>query len=58
VAPFPKVAEWEQIATAIYEHGEAAVRGAMTPETTLADLDRTTDRILEKRRWVLERNTP
>ena len=56
VAPFPKVAEWEQIATAIYEHGEAAVRGAMTPEATLSDLDRTTDRILEKRRWVLSRS--
>jgi multiple sugar transport system substrate-binding protein len=53
VAPFPAVAEWEQIATAMYEHGESAVRGATTPQATLADLDRTTDRILEKRRWVL-----
>ena len=53
VAPFPPVPEWEQIATAMYEHGEIAVRGVMTPDATLADLDRTSDRILEKRRWVL-----
>ena len=53
VAPFPPVPEWEQIATAIYEHGEIAVRGVMTPDATLADLDRMSDRILEKRRWVL-----
>ena len=55
VAPFPAVAEWEQIATAMYEHGEVAVRGAMTPPATLADLDRTADDILEKRRWILQR---
>ena len=55
VAPFPPVPEWEQIATALYEHGEIAVRGVMTTDATLADLDRTSDRILEKRRWVLER---
>ncbi len=57
VAPFPQVPEWEQIATAIWEHGEGAVRRARTPEETLAALDRTTDRILEKRRWILSRST-
>jgi multiple sugar transport system substrate-binding protein len=56
VAPFPPVPEWEQIATALYEHGEIAVRGVMTTDATLADLDRTSDRILEKRRWVLSRS--
>ena len=56
VAPFPQVPEWEQIATVIWEHGEAAVRGARTPDETLTSLDRTTDRILEKRRWILARN--
>jgi len=56
VAPFPAVPEWEQIATTLYQHGEATVRGAMTPPAALADLDRTTDRILEKRRWVLSRS--
>ena len=56
VAPFPAVPEWEQIATTMYQHGEATVRGAMTPPVALTDLDRTTDRILEKRRWVLARS--
>jgi len=56
VAPFPAVAEWEQIATTLYQHGEAAVRGATTAQDSLADLDRTTDGILEKRRWVLARS--
>ncbi len=53
VAPLPQVPEWEEIATTIYEHGEAAVRGKFTEAQALADLDRTTDRILEKRRWIL-----
>ena len=55
VAPFPQVPEWEQIATILFEHGEAAVRRAMTLDQTLASLDRQTDRILEKRRWILQR---
>ena len=55
VAPFPAVAEWEQIATLMYEHGEAAAKGAVTPAKALSDLDRATDIVLEKRRWVMER---
>jgi multiple sugar transport system substrate-binding protein len=55
VEPLPRVPEWEQIATRIYEHGEAAVRGRMTVEQAVADLDRRADDILAKRRWVLER---
>jgi multiple sugar transport system substrate-binding protein len=53
VAPLPKVPEWEEIATAIYENGEAAVRGKFTEAQALRDLDRRTEQILEKRRWVL-----
>lgn len=53
VAPFPQVPEWEQIANSIFEHGEAAVRRASTPAAALADLDRTTDDLLTKRRWIL-----
>jgi multiple sugar transport system substrate-binding protein len=53
VQPLPKVPEWEQIATSIFEHGEAAVRRASTPAAALADLDRTANGILAKRRWVL-----
>ncbi|HVT58504.1 MAG TPA: sugar ABC transporter substrate-binding protein [Thermoanaerobaculia bacterium] len=55
VEPLPRVPEWEQIATVIFEQGEAAVRGAATPAAALAALDRTADDILAKRRWVLAR---
>ena len=55
VQPFPKVPEWEQIATSIFQHGEAAVRRASTPAEALTDLDRTANDILAKRRWVLAR---
>jgi len=55
VEPLPRVAEWEQIANSIFEHGEAAVRRAVTPAQALADLDRTANDILAKRRWVLAR---
>ena len=55
VVPLPRVPEWEQIATRILEHGEAAVRGRMTVDQATADLDKKTDEILAKRRWVLAR---
>ena len=53
VAPLPKVPEWEQIATAIYDRGEAAARGTIAPKAALAQLDRRADELLEKRRWML-----
>src|SRR4051812_49197175 len=43
VAPLPKVPEWEQIATAIYDRGEAAARGTIAPKAALAQLDRRAD---------------
>lgn len=55
VAPLPKVPEWEQIATRLYEQLEPAIRGRVTVEAALAALDRDVDRMLEKRRWMLER---
>jgi multiple sugar transport system substrate-binding protein len=55
VAPTPKVPEWEQIATKIYEHAETAIRGRATAAEALAALDRDVDRILEKRRFLLAR---
>jgi len=55
VVPTPKIPEWEQIATAIFEHAEAAIRGEMTTRQALVSLDRKTNRILAKRRWVLAR---
>ena len=55
MAPLPRVPQWEQIATTIYEDGEATVRGRMTVEQAAADLDRKANFILAKRRWVLAR---
>ena len=54
VKPTPLVPEWEQIATRLQERAEAAIRGAESPDTALARLDRDVDKILEKRRWILE----
>jgi multiple sugar transport system substrate-binding protein len=54
VVPTPKVPEWEQIATMVYEHGEQAVRGRQTPARAMTSLDRDVNGVLEKRRWLLD----
>lgn len=51
----PKVPEWERIATRIARAAEDAARGLVSIDAALAALDRDTDAILEKRRWLLER---
>jgi multiple sugar transport system substrate-binding protein len=56
VAPLPKVPEWEQVATAIFDRGEAAARGAVAPSVALRQLDVRADEVLEKRRWMLSRS--
>jgi multiple sugar transport system substrate-binding protein len=55
VAPLPKVPEWEQIATAVADRGEAAARNTVTVPAALAQLDARADALLEKRRWMLRR---
>jgi multiple sugar transport system substrate-binding protein len=55
VKPLPKVPESELIATKVYQSAEQVIRGGRGPGAALADLDREVDRILEKRRWVLQR---
>jgi multiple sugar transport system substrate-binding protein len=55
VVPLPPVPEWEQIATSIYEHGEATIRGKSSEEAALRDLDARANEILAKRRWMLDR---
>ena len=55
VKPTPLVPEWEQIATRLQERAEAAIRGASSDDSALVQLDRDVDKILEKRRWILER---
>jgi multiple sugar transport system substrate-binding protein len=53
VMPVPQVPEWEEIATAIFEHGEQAIRKAKTVDQTLASLDQDVNAMLEKRRYLL-----
>ncbi len=53
VVPTPKVPEWEQIATKVFEHGEQAVRGKKSVDQTMAELDADVNGILEKRRFLL-----
>ena len=55
VVATPKVPEWEQIAQKVAEHAETVIRGARTTDQALAALDRDVDAILEKRRWMLDR---
>ena len=53
-APTPKVPEWERIATRVAECAEQVMRGGRDLDSALADLDADVDRILEKRRWMLD----
>jgi multiple sugar transport system substrate-binding protein len=55
VSPLPRVPEYEQIASDIAEDDEAVVRGKMTIEHALDDLDAKANHTLAKRRWVLAR---
>lgn len=55
VAPTPQVPEWELIASRIQDVTERVVRGVSSTDSAAAALDREADRILEKRRWLLER---
>lgn len=55
VAATPRVPEWEQIATRVYEFAELSVRGKIEPGEALRRLDEEVDRVLAKRRWMLAR---
>ncbi|NNE08073.1 MAG: extracellular solute-binding protein, partial [Gemmatimonadetes bacterium] len=55
VVATPKIPEWEQIATRIMIRAEEAIRGSATIDQALEALDRDVDRLLEKRRWLLEK---
>jgi multiple sugar transport system substrate-binding protein len=55
VEPLPAVPEIESIMSRLIEHAEASIRGGTSAADALAALDRDTDRMLEKRRWMLAR---
>lgn len=52
--PAPKVPEWERIAMEIKLVGEQLANGRLTVDQAAEELDRRADRILEKRRWMLD----
>lgn len=54
VVPSPAVPEWERIATEMQLVAAEAVAGQISIDDAAAEIDRRTDRILEKRRWVLD----
>jgi multiple sugar transport system substrate-binding protein len=51
----PMVPEWELISNRLRDYAERVVRGGERPDSTLAELDREVDRLLEKRRWLVTR---
>lgn len=55
VRPVPQVPEWERIATELRLVMEKVVRGDIPARGVADELDARADRILEKRRWMLDR---
>jgi multiple sugar transport system substrate-binding protein len=54
-AALPRIPEWENVATSIFEYGQLAARGRYDAREAARQLDRKVDTMLEKRRWVLSR---
>lgn len=54
----PKIPEWEQIAfSKVQQYAEYTARGVMSVDEALKHLDSDVDRILEKRRWLVEKES-
>jgi multiple sugar transport system substrate-binding protein len=53
IAATPPVPEWERIQSNLAILAERAARGGMSVAEAARELDARTDRILEKRRWLL-----
>jgi multiple sugar transport system substrate-binding protein len=51
----PKIPEWEQISIKLQDQVGAMVLAHTPPDSALAALDRDVDRLLEKRRWLIQR---
>jgi multiple sugar transport system substrate-binding protein len=54
-AALPRIPEWENVATSIFEHGQAAALGRYDARQAALALDKKVTAMLEKRRWVLAR---
>ena len=55
VVATPKIPEWEQVANRVWEAAEQTIRGAVGADEALTRLDTDVDRMLAKRRWLLEK---
>ncbi|GGY58891.1 sugar ABC transporter substrate-binding protein [Pseudoduganella albidiflava] len=55
VRPEPRVPEWESILAELRVMGERVAHGDIGVDAAAVALDARTDRILEKRRWMLDR---
>jgi multiple sugar transport system substrate-binding protein len=55
VKPTPAVPEWEQIVTQMQLVAAQAIAGRLSVDQAAAEIDRRADRILAKRRWMLDR---
>ncbi|MGH7622644.1 MAG: ABC transporter substrate-binding protein, partial [Gemmatimonadaceae bacterium] len=51
----PKVPEWEFLTSKIIDVSELSIRGGLSTDRALAQLDAEVNHILEKRRWILAR---
>jgi multiple sugar transport system substrate-binding protein len=58
VRPSPRVPEWERIANEMQLVAAQVIAGELSIDQATAELDRRVDRILEKRRWVLDHARP
>lgn len=56
VKPTPKVLEWERIVQEMRLASERVVRGGAPQEQVVRELDARVDKILEKRRWMQQRD--
>ena len=56
VRPLPELPEWELLTSRVIARAELAIYGRASIDDALARLDRDTDALLEKRRWMLQRN--
>ena len=53
--PLPKVPEWERIVTEMQNVAELVVRGRKSIDAGVREMDKRADRLLEKRRWMIEK---
>jgi multiple sugar transport system substrate-binding protein len=58
VRPTPAVPEWERIANEMQLVAAQAIAGELTIDQATVEMDRRTDHILEKRRWILDHAHP